>query len=109
MKKMALVSAAVLSVAASLAANNASADEAQTIAVATWFVDLVQTHSGKEFCPPTSTTFGQLAVAVATFSKAHPGLQDKITDAVAVAALAESYPCSAGHAAGSSSRGRAAG
>jgi hypothetical protein len=107
MKKMALVSAAVLSAAASLWANGASADEAQTIAVATWFVDLVQAHNGKEFCPPTSTTFGQLAVAVATFSKAHPNLQDKITDGVAIAALAASYPCSAGHAAGSSSHGPA--
>ncbi|WP_266183221.1 Rap1a/Tai family immunity protein [Dyella humicola] len=107
MKKMALLSAAVLSAAASLSASNAYADQAASIAVATWFLNVVHDHNGKQFCPSAATTIGQLADAVETYAKKHPDLDDEITDAVAIQALAQTYPCTAGRVAANSSHGQA--
>ena len=107
MRTMALFSAAVLSAAASLSASNAYADQASTIAVATWFLNVVHDHNGKQFCPSATTTIGQLADAVQAFAKAHPDISDEITDAVAIEALAQTYPCKASHVAANSSHGQA--
>lgn len=93
MKKISLLSAALLSIFIFLSSNNASAQQDAGKSEGMWFVNLVRVHNGKEFCVPNSTTFNQLAATLVTFSKAHPELQDRITDPVAIQALAESYPC----------------
>ncbi|MFC4525108.1 hypothetical protein ISN76_02570 [Dyella halodurans] len=107
MKKMALFSAAVLSAAASLSASNAHADQPASIAVATWFLNVVHDHNGKQFCPSATTTIGQLADAVQIYAKAHPDVSDEITDSVAIQALAETYPCTTSRAATGASHGQA--
>jgi hypothetical protein len=88
MKKVALLSAAVLACFGLCSANFVSAQQVTANSGAVWFVTLVNAHNGKEFCAPASTTFNQLAAAVSNFTK-----KDTITDSLVIDALAKSYPC----------------
>lgn len=60
-----------------------------------WFINLVVENQGKTFCAPKETTFKEYANVLVELSKTHPELHGQVTNAQAIHALGERYPCSA--------------
>jgi hypothetical protein len=105
MKRIGCCLAAFLFICICALVGNASAQQSGQNSDVAWFVQLVKTHNGKEFCAPDSTSFNQLTASVGTFLKAH-GSPPRVTDPEVIEALSESYPCKGGAAAANSAEGR---
>lgn len=97
MKKIRRYLAVLLSICACAPTGGVLAQQADEKADFAWFIQLVQTHNGKEFCAPDKTTVNQLTASVAAYLKAH-GTPSRVTDSEVIEALSESYPCRASSA-----------